>query len=87
MQIVEETIPELVKLKEEGLVRHIGITGLPLAIYKNVLDRCRFLCTSANILLAEWIFISRNECCGSNSSMMYASCKRLRKIMAPSNQK
>ena len=40
LQIVEETIPELVKLKEEGLIRHIGITGLPLAIYKKVLDRC-----------------------------------------------
>lgn len=38
-QIVEETIPELVKLKKEGLVRHIGITGLPLPIYKKVLDR------------------------------------------------
>lgn len=38
-QIVEETIPELVKLKEEGLIRHIGITGLPLPIYKKVLDR------------------------------------------------
>lgn len=38
-QIVEETIPELVKVKKEGLVRHIGITGLPLPIYKNVLDR------------------------------------------------
>ena len=39
LQIVEETIPELVKLKKEGLVRYIGITGLPLPIYKNVLDR------------------------------------------------
>jgi len=39
-QIVEETIPELVKLKKEGLIRHIGITGLPLPIYKKVLDRC-----------------------------------------------
>ncbi|KAL3138750.1 hypothetical protein ABBQ32_005595 [Trebouxia sp. C0010 RCD-2024] len=38
-QIVEETIPELVKLKKEGLVRHIGITGLPLPIFKNVLHR------------------------------------------------
>lgn len=40
LQIVEETIPELVKLKKEGLIRHIGITGLPLPIYKKVLDRC-----------------------------------------------
>ena len=39
LQIVEETIPELVELKKEGLVQHIGITGLPLPIYKKVLDR------------------------------------------------
>ena len=40
---MEETIPELVKLKKEGLVRQIGITGLPLPIFKNVLDRYPFL--------------------------------------------
>mmetsp|Transcript_37035 Transcript_37035/g.82332 ORF Transcript_37035/g.82332 Transcript_37035/m.82332 type:complete len:328 (+) Transcript_37035:137-1120(+) len=38
-QIISETLPALVKLREEGKVRHIGITGLPLAIYKYVLDR------------------------------------------------
>lgn len=38
-QIVNETLPALLKLKEHGLVRHIGITGLPLKIYKYVLDR------------------------------------------------
>eukprot|EP00884_Botryococcus_braunii_P017140 jgi/Botrbrau1/4109/Bobra.152_3s0057.2 len=38
-QIVNETLPALLKLKEQGLVRFIGITGLPLAIYPYVLDR------------------------------------------------
>lgn len=38
-QIIEETIPALIKLKEEGVVRKIGITGLPLKIFKYVLDR------------------------------------------------
>lgn len=38
--MVNETIPALLKLREEGLVRHIGITGLPLKIYPYVLDRC-----------------------------------------------
>ncbi|KAL4423164.1 hypothetical protein ABPG77_007817 [Micractinium sp. CCAP 211/92] len=38
-QVVNETLPALLKLKEHGLVRHIGITGLPLKIYKHVLDR------------------------------------------------
>jgi L-galactose dehydrogenase len=39
MQIVKETIPALVKLREQGLVRAIGITGLPLDIYTYILDR------------------------------------------------
>ena len=40
LQIVKETLPALQKLKKEGLVRHIGITGLPLKIYQYVIDRC-----------------------------------------------
>ncbi len=39
VQIVNETIPALQKLKEQGLVRFIGITGYPLDIYTYVLDR------------------------------------------------
>lgn len=38
-QVVNETLPALLKLKQQGLVRHIGITGLPLKIYRYVLDR------------------------------------------------
>ncbi len=38
-QIVTETLPALQELKKEGLVRHIGITGLPLDIYSYILDR------------------------------------------------
>ena len=38
-QIVEETIPALQKLKRQGKVHKIGITGLPLKIFKRVLDR------------------------------------------------
>ncbi|KAM7250413.1 hypothetical protein ACFE04_022296 [Oxalis oulophora] len=38
-QIVNETIPALLKLKEAGKTRFIGITGLPLEIYTYVLDR------------------------------------------------
>ena len=38
-QIVEETLPALVDLKAAGKVGHIGITGLPLKIFTNVLDQ------------------------------------------------
>ena len=38
-QIVGETLPALAALKAAGFVRHVGITGLPLKIFANVLDR------------------------------------------------
>ncbi|KAL6545852.1 hypothetical protein OROGR_009726 [Orobanche gracilis] len=41
-QIVTETLPALLKLKEAGKVKFIGITGLPLRIFTYVLDRVPF---------------------------------------------
>jgi len=38
-QIIEETLPALHALKEQGLVRHVGITGLPLGVFRSILDR------------------------------------------------
>ncbi|CAN4111996.1 unnamed protein product [Withania somnifera] len=38
-QIVNETLPTLLKLKQAGKIRFIGITGLPLGIFTYVLDR------------------------------------------------
>ena len=38
-QIVRETLPTLQRLRQEGLVRHIGITGLPLKVFPSILDR------------------------------------------------
>lgn len=38
-RIVEETLPALERLREEGKVRAVGITGLPLQVFRNVLDR------------------------------------------------
>ncbi|EIE20954.1 L-galactose dehydrogenase [Coccomyxa subellipsoidea C-169] len=39
-QVITETLPALQRLKEQGVVRFIGITGLPLKIFRTVLDRC-----------------------------------------------
>src|ERR1043165_6321770 len=38
-QIVNETLPALHKLKSTGKVRHVGITGLPLKVFRDVIDR------------------------------------------------
>ena len=38
-QIVHETIPALRKIQEQGKVRFVGITGLPLKIFPAVLDQ------------------------------------------------
>lgn len=38
-QIVNETLPALHRLKEQGLVRHVGITGLPLKVFPAIIDR------------------------------------------------
>ncbi len=38
-QVVEETIPALRRLQETGKVRFIGVTGLPLKIFRIVLGR------------------------------------------------
>jgi L-galactose dehydrogenase len=38
-QIVDETLPALVRLRTAGRIGHIGITGLPLKIFGAVLDR------------------------------------------------
>jgi L-galactose dehydrogenase len=38
-QIVQETLPALRKLKEQGKVRFIGISGYPMNIFRYVLDR------------------------------------------------
>ena len=37
-QVVDETLPALVKLKEEGVVKHVGITDLQLENLKWVID-------------------------------------------------
>ncbi|GIL68633.1 hypothetical protein Vafri_21885 [Volvox africanus] len=38
-QIVHETLPALAALRSQGLIRHVGITGLPLEAFRYVLDR------------------------------------------------
>ncbi len=38
-QIVEETLPALRRLQEQGKVRFVGITGYPLKIFREVINR------------------------------------------------
>ncbi|MBZ5495660.1 MAG: aldo/keto reductase [Acidobacteriia bacterium] len=38
-QVVDETLPALRKLQQQGKVRFVGITGLPLRIHRLVLER------------------------------------------------
>ncbi|MBW8780499.1 MAG: aldo/keto reductase [Verrucomicrobia bacterium] len=38
-QIVNETLPALLKLKQAGRIGHIGITGLPLKVFPAIIDR------------------------------------------------
>lgn len=38
-QIVDETLPALLKLRAAGRIGHIGITGLPIKIFPAVIDR------------------------------------------------
>lgn len=38
-QIVNETLPALVELRDAGRIGHIGITGLPLKVFTSILDR------------------------------------------------
>jgi L-galactose dehydrogenase len=36
-RLIDETIPALQRLKRQGKVRHIGVTGLPLKVFRTVL--------------------------------------------------
>jgi L-galactose dehydrogenase len=38
-QVVGETLPALERLREQGKVRYVGITGLPLKIFRYVIER------------------------------------------------
>ena len=58
-KLVEETIPALLKLNRQGKVRQIGITGLPLKVFRKVLDKvsvdtvhsyCHFCLTNTTLV-------------------------------------
>ncbi|MBI1369571.1 MAG: aldo/keto reductase [Planctomycetes bacterium] len=37
-QIVEETIPQMRRLQEKGMIRYVGVSGYPMKMFKYVLD-------------------------------------------------
>jgi L-galactose dehydrogenase len=39
-EVINETIPTLKQLRQQGKLRYIGISGLPLYVYRYVLERC-----------------------------------------------
>ena len=43
-QVVNESLPALRKLQQQGKVRFIGVTGFPLKIFKYILDRAELDC-------------------------------------------
>ncbi len=58
-QVIHETIPALLKLRDTGKVRYIGITGLPLKIFREVLAQshvdvilsyCRYSLNDSSLL-------------------------------------
>ncbi|MEK3888171.1 aldo/keto reductase [Bacillus sp. FSL K6-3431] len=38
-EVMEEGIPALLQLKEQGKIRYFGVSGLPLSIFENVLEQ------------------------------------------------
>lgn len=62
-QIVTETIPALVRLKEQGLVRHLGISGLPLKVFSWVLDR---LPPGTLDVILSYCHLSMNDKCADH---------------------
>ncbi|MDP8243851.1 MAG: aldo/keto reductase [Candidatus Hinthialibacter antarcticus] len=61
-QVVNEGIPALYKLREQGKIRFVGITGLPLKLFRTVLDQievdailsyCHYALN--DVLLVDWL--------------------------------
>jgi L-galactose dehydrogenase len=75
-QIVEETIPALRKIQQQGKVRFIGISGYPMKIFRYILDRTELDVvlsynhyTLQNTMLAELVPYLR----GKNVGVMNAA--------------
>lgn len=61
-QIVDETLPALRKIQEQGKVRYVGISGYPMNIFKFVLDQTELDCvlsynhyTMQNTMLGDMV--------------------------------
>lgn len=65
LQIISETLPALQQLKQQGLVRFIGITGLPFKSLTYVLDRVP---TGAVRAMCGAIAVALNHSCKATGS-------------------
>ena len=43
-QVIDEALPALRKLQEQGKVRFVGVTGFPLTIFRTILERAELDC-------------------------------------------
>jgi len=57
-QIVEETLPALRKVQQQGKVRFVGVSGYPMKIFRYVLDGRRW-----NVMLSYTITRCKTRCC------------------------
>jgi len=55
-QIVDETLPALRKVQEQGKVRFVGISGYPLSIFRYILDR-----TDLDVILSYCHYTLQNR--------------------------
>lgn len=81
-QIVDETLPALRKLQQQGKVRYIGVSGYPMNVFKYVLDRAPLDCVLSynhyclqNTMFGDLVPYLKEKNCGVMNAAPF--CARL----------